>query len=118
MLLAFLGGVLAGELLQLGTWKTGHPGQPWKGYFDVGLPHLLINGSVVAAVGVSWQCGLLTKILDLTGATPIAQLLEVSPPFGFLLATAADVYGDRIAFAFRDKVSRFLPFEKKDGEGK
>ena len=101
MLVAFLLGIAAGEAFQWGTWKASHLTEPWSGYWKVGLPHLIINVCIVTGVGVAWRWGLLTDLLALVGATPIAQLLSLSPPYGFVLAFTADVCGDKLAYALR-----------------
>jgi hypothetical protein len=108
LILYFLGGVLAGEAFQWATWKGGHRDQRWRGYWNVGLPHLIVNLTIVLGVLAAWHCGLLAYILGMFGFTPIAQLLSISPPWGFLVAMLADIMGDKIAYVLRNPAGRFL----------
>ena len=98
-------GFLTGELLQLGAWKMGHSKLPWKGYLQVGPAHWAFNLGIVAVVGVMWKFEILGPVLSHFGITPIAQLLTISPPFGYLMAVAADVLADKYAYGI---VARFL----------
>ena len=104
----FVAGIVAGELFQWGTWKGGHPDQPWAGYWKVGLPHLLVNIAVVVGVVAFWYSGALTKLLEVAGFSPIAQLLSISPPWGFVVAMLSDICGDKIAYILRDPVGLLL----------
>ena len=106
--LHYLAGILSGELFQWSTWKAGHPDEPWKDYWKVGLPHLIVNLTVVLAVYFSWACGLLTWLLGMFGASPIAQLLSVSGPWAFLVAFISDICGDKIAYVLRSPAGKLL----------
>ena len=99
MLQAFAAGVLLGEMCQWCLWMMGHPTRGKLGYWKVGIPHLVINLTVVIAAYAAWHCGVLAAVLGMLGATPIAQLLSISPPVGFLLALFSDVFGDKFAYA-------------------
>ena len=108
LILCFLAGVLAGEAFQWSTWKATRPSQRWRGYWNVGLPHLIVNLTIVLGVLAAWHCGLLAYLVGLFGFSPIAQLLSISPPWGFLVAMLADICGDKIAYVLRNPVGILL----------
>lgn len=112
---AFILGFLVGELFQLGCWKMGRPERRLKGYFQESWGHWCVNLTAVAVVGVLWWSELLGPLLGHIGFTPIAQLLVISPPFGFLLAVAADVMGDKLAFGLVRYISRKFPASENMG---
>lgn len=108
LILAWLLGFLAGEVMQLGAWKLGHAEKPWNSYITGEAPaHWLFNLSLVAICGVAWSEGLLGPALEKIGiTTPIGQLLSISPPFGFILSALIDVLGDKYAFGFIKRFTR------------
>lgn len=108
LVLAWVGGFLTGEVLQLGAWKLGHADKPWRGYITGEAPaHWLFNLGLVAICGVAWSVNLLGPALEKIGlATPIAQLLTISPPFGFIMAGLVDVLGDKYAYGLLARFSK------------
>ena len=106
---AFIAGFFLGELFQLGAWKMGHPDRTLAGYFKESWGHWCINLAMVGLMGVLWYTELLGPLLGHLGFSPIAQLLSISPPFGFLLAFATDIMGDKLAFGLTAYLARKVP---------
>jgi hypothetical protein len=106
---AFIAGFMLGEIFQLGAWKMAHPdATPW-GYFKEGWGHWCINLTMVCVMGVLWWSEMLGPILGHLGFTPVAQLLSISPPFGFLLAFVTDIAGDKLAHGLTVYLSKKMP---------
>jgi hypothetical protein len=101
-------GIATGELYQWCIWKSKNPDKKWRGYWIQGLPHMGMNAAIVLGCFTAWHCGALSKIIELFGGTPIAQLLAVSPPVGYLITLMADVLGDQIAYALQARFGKFF----------
>lgn len=108
LVVAWLLGFLAGEVMQLGAWKLGHADKPWKAYVTGEAPgHWMFNLGVVALCGVAWSTEILGPILEKVGfTTPIGALLSVSPPFGFIMAGLVDVLADKYAYGFLTRFTK------------
>ena len=110
MILVIVAAYILGELLQWAAWMKGHPAEPRSNYLRVGVPHWLTNIGVVVVVAVAWMSGMLAKGLEFMGASMLTQFVSETEAFGFMLILFADLYGDRLAYAFRDKLERRLFF--------
>lgn len=110
MLGTLIAAVALGEMLQWAMWMKGHPDRKRSGYWNETLPHFIVNAAVVIVVSVAWLCGMLTKALELFGASDLTQFVSETKPFGFMLILFTDIYGDRIAFAFRGVAEKRLGF--------
>lgn len=110
MLGTLVAAVALGELLQWAAWMKGHPERSRLGYWGESLPHFMTNGVVVIVVAVAWLSGMLTKGLEKVGASDLTQFVSETKPFGFMLMLFSDIYGDRLAFAFRGVAEKRLGF--------
>jgi len=108
MLLTILAAYVLGELLQWAAWMKAHPTEPRADYLRVGLPHWIFNIGVVVVVAVTWISGMLAKGLEFMGASALTQFVSETEAFGFMLVLFADLYGDRLAYAFRGKLERTI----------
>lgn len=107
----FAAGVILGELYQWGRWMTLNPGKPKRGYWDVGIPHLVMNLVAIVGVDVLWSGGMLDKVIN--AVLPSASWANVGIPFtpqvGFMLGAGADIMGDQVAYLARIFIGKVFP---------
>jgi hypothetical protein len=110
----FAVGIICGELYQQWQWIVRHPGAKWRGYWKVGVPHLLGNSIVIVGTYVLWSAGLLDKAINAVIPEKIAGVwsnvgIPFTPQVGFFVGAGADVFGDQVAYMIRLLIGRWWP---------
>lgn len=107
----FVAGVALGELFQWSKWISAHPGQPWRGYWQVGAPHLMGNAFAIVAVCVLWSQGWLDDAVNFVLPSSVTAAwsnvgIPYTPQVALFVGGAADVFGDQITYLIRSLASR------------
>jgi hypothetical protein len=115
-LLGFLLGVLLSEIYQWGAWIGKNTGQTWRGYWAMGLPHLMTNAAGDVVIAVLWQMQVLD---DLVGYVVMlipggAGYANVGIPFtiqvGVMVGFVADLFSDSAAYLLRTVIVPKIPW--------
>jgi len=115
---AFIIGVLLSNLWQWAAWVAKNQKATgwnrWLGYWDIGLPHLVMNLTVDALFCVAWWAEWLDDIVALApGTSGFANVgIPYTPQVGIMLGAGADLFADQIAFVLRKVLGSRLPFLK------
>lgn len=112
-LIGFLIGVLSSELSQWGIWITAHPGRPKAGYWQDGLGHLILAWSTCVLVAALWAMNGLDVLVGFIPDAIAGEWADTGIPFtpqvGLMLGYGLDFLGDKIAFAVRVRLGKFIP---------